>query len=534
MNFGNNRNPTNRSDEEIQRILIDLLNSNKPRVSRHAQTRMANTTITREDVDFLKAANDVIKLHQYRVDPTIRDVLSRLQYAASPHGGVPLSKDYLNVLQATSLPTNIPPNQYSVSSPSSFESGMRSSLPPTLDGSDFPRFSMDIFKPEESFQRHVHDLQQQQQQQQQLQHLQQQQQQQQQQQHAPPQHANPHALSFLTNPINASPNDHNMINEPTGGLPGGIDRGTNEKDLVGKLATRIKNLNASEQHNLISKITELLLGGQSTGSNGAGTGNGNSVSFNVNANGGSSFGGLSGNEHNGQNQNTVVSQAPFSQFLASSVASSPSFGAPTPNFNADLEPVYKAPKLSSLTTPSLPIRTQNGSSISLQGFKPNDPVNDQASALLNSLNRNQNSNNGFNNQQSQSQSQSQSQQQQESEPQSSATMGSSTTSTTHRKGKTSGHHNSPGDSDDNSKPLRSYNCGKCGISFKRSSDLKRHEKTHLEIPPNICPLCHKGFARKDALKRHVDTLTCRRNRERLIAANGGEMPPMPNSTTAGK
>ncbi|GME79344.1 unnamed protein product [Ambrosiozyma monospora] len=328
-----------------------------------------------------------------------------------------------------------------------------------------------------------------------------------------------------------------MMNEATGGLPGGIVGGVNDKDLVGKLATRIKNLNASEQHNLISKITELLLGGQSTGSNGAGIGaaNGNgglnisSVNGNANSNGGSSFGGLSGNEHNGQGQNTVVSQTPFSQILASSVASSPSFGAPTPNYNADLEPVYKAPKLSSLTTPSLPIRTtRNGSSISLQGFKPSDPVNDQANSLLNSLNRNQNSSNsGFGNQQQQQQQsqQAQSQQQQKS----STTMGPSTTAASHRKGKSSGH-----DSDDNGKPIRSYNCGKCGISFKRSSDLKRHEKTHLEIPPNICPLCHKGFARKDALKRHVDTLTCRRNRERLIAANGGEMPPMPNSNTAGK
>ncbi|ODV94218.1 hypothetical protein PACTADRAFT_17942 [Pachysolen tannophilus NRRL Y-2460] len=59
-------------------------------------------------------------------------------------------------------------------------------------------------------------------------------------------------------------------------------------------------------------------------------------------------------------------------------------------------------------------------------------------------------------------------------------------------------------------------CNKCSLSFRRSSDLKRHEKTHLEVLPNVCKLCHKGFARKDALKRHISTLTCRRNRDRLL------------------
>lgn len=63
---------------------------------------------------------------------------------------------------------------------------------------------------------------------------------------------------------------------------------------------------------------------------------------------------------------------------------------------------------------------------------------------------------------------------------------------------------------------RTHECQVCHLAFKRSSDLKRHEKIHLDVPPNVCPLCTKRFARKDALKRHVDTLTCRRNRERLL------------------
>ncbi|ANZ73758.1 BA75_01689T0 [Komagataella pastoris] len=59
-------------------------------------------------------------------------------------------------------------------------------------------------------------------------------------------------------------------------------------------------------------------------------------------------------------------------------------------------------------------------------------------------------------------------------------------------------------------------CSKCALAFRRSSDLKRHEKIHLEVLPNICSRCQKGFARKDALKRHIDTLTCKRNREKLM------------------
>lgn len=58
---------------------------------------------------------------------------------------------------------------------------------------------------------------------------------------------------------------------------------------------------------------------------------------------------------------------------------------------------------------------------------------------------------------------------------------------------------------------RKFPCPDCDMLFRRSSDLKRHGKQHLEIPANICPSCGKGFARKDALKRHKGTLTCKRN-----------------------
>lgn len=54
------------------------------------------------------------------------------------------------------------------------------------------------------------------------------------------------------------------------------------------------------------------------------------------------------------------------------------------------------------------------------------------------------------------------------------------------------------------------------MTFRRSSDLKRHAKQHLDVPANICQLCGKGFARKDALKRHMGTLTCKRNANKKL------------------
>lgn len=67
-----------------------------------------------------------------------------------------------------------------------------------------------------------------------------------------------------------------------------------------------------------------------------------------------------------------------------------------------------------------------------------------------------------------------------------------------------------------SKEERSYKCNDCPLAFFRSSDLRRHEKIHLPVFPNVCAQCGKGFARKDALKRHHNTLACKRNRNKLL------------------
>jgi uncharacterized Zn-finger protein len=49
---------------------------------------------------------------------------------------------------------------------------------------------------------------------------------------------------------------------------------------------------------------------------------------------------------------------------------------------------------------------------------------------------------------------------------------------------------------------KSHECSKCDASFRRSHDLRRHERSHNSIKPYTCRKCNKGFTRHDALKRH--------------------------------
>lgn len=48
-----------------------------------------------------------------------------------------------------------------------------------------------------------------------------------------------------------------------------------------------------------------------------------------------------------------------------------------------------------------------------------------------------------------------------------------------------------------------YACQRCGLSFWRKFDCKRHFRTHTLEKPFACRQCPRQFARKDALKRHV-------------------------------
>ena len=56
--------------------------------------------------------------------------------------------------------------------------------------------------------------------------------------------------------------------------------------------------------------------------------------------------------------------------------------------------------------------------------------------------------------------------------------------------------------------LTSISCASCGSTFKRKSDLKRHQQTaHAkgEIQQFKCSHCEKTFSRKFAMNRHLST-----------------------------
>lgn len=72
-------------------------------------------------------------------------------------------------------------------------------------------------------------------------------------------------------------------------------------------------------------------------------------------------------------------------------------------------------------------------------------------------------------------------------------------------------------------------CDLCPKSFDDPINYKLHKKQHVIMNggKNVCPKCFKGFARTDAMKRHLGTKTCDRNRKKLIDENNGIMPERP-------
>ncbi|KAL6927743.1 hypothetical protein ACO0SA_004366 [Hanseniaspora valbyensis] len=74
-------------------------------------------------------------------------------------------------------------------------------------------------------------------------------------------------------------------------------------------------------------------------------------------------------------------------------------------------------------------------------------------------------------------------------------------------------------------------CDLCPKVFNNPHTFKMHKKQHVIMNggKNVCPKCYKGFARTDAMKRHLGTKTCDRNRRKLIEDNNGVMPDRPPS-----
>ncbi|NXR52228.1 ZN397 protein, partial [Hippolais icterina] len=49
---------------------------------------------------------------------------------------------------------------------------------------------------------------------------------------------------------------------------------------------------------------------------------------------------------------------------------------------------------------------------------------------------------------------------------------------------------------------RPYECDKCRMRFRTSSDLLVHQQIHREERPFRCPDCGKGFKQNGTLSRH--------------------------------
>ncbi|KAJ1646860.1 hypothetical protein LPJ64_001680 [Coemansia asiatica] len=60
----------------------------------------------------------------------------------------------------------------------------------------------------------------------------------------------------------------------------------------------------------------------------------------------------------------------------------------------------------------------------------------------------------------------------------------------------------------NTQESRPFKCPHCPKAFTRKHDLQRHSVLHERKDKHTCSSCNRGFPRKDALKKHVETEHC--------------------------
>ncbi|KAG0672679.1 hypothetical protein C6P40_004938 [Pichia californica] len=458
MDFNNesNNNTTTLNNDtsnggKSEKELLQILNSQRPDQN-NQNVSLINTNITDEDVAFLKAANEVIKIHQNNVDPTIRDILNRLQYSNSPHGGMPISMQYLKSIGATENDNDL---------------RERMSLLSTNDAYD--NKSDNVSSRHDSIISQISD------------------------------YNNRDHLNFNNNHNNNN-NTNTNNNESTSGY-------------IVPLFTENPLRNPPTNYDFPQFSLDIFKNNEDIQINSNNNSNDNNNIKNQRTNQQSHF----------QNLNSGISNNSLdSQNKISSLLNYPIFPVNHSNnngFNNDIDNEEEEEEEEEVDDNDMKGRgrgrggKREREEVKIQRENDRDEEDDE---------EDEEEEEGYGEDEDDDEEEEEEGRggggggggEYDNDKNGPGYMGDRRHSANNKKSRKISNQSE--EVDNNGEILRNFKCSNCGISFKRSSDLKRHEKIHLKVPPNICPLCHKGFARKDALKRHVDTLTCKRNRMRLL------------------